>query len=539
MRIRSVSVLEEELKTFLTNPHTSSNMKNAVSMAKKILEVKKDSNYALYAIALHEVCVANKVAPMADYSRAIENFKNIIELDPKFVEAYLMLAKIYRETDRNKEYELLLEANKIFPDHYLIMFDLANLMCFKTGEKEKGLELFTKCVQTLPQVDSAWSALGSAYLLNRNLEMALKCFETSLTINPDNLTSTLGVGVYHFEHANFKKAREYYEKSLMINKDSYWATFNISLLNLLEGDYENGLRVYEKRNKEQFLKKYGGSELPEITRDEVQKNTNEKIVVLREQGFGDDVMFSRYLKPLKNLGYDVHYACPPELIEFFKLSPDLDDISVSSHVDTCVFNYRTFLMSLPWITSKFIKNKVSKPLKIDWKRFDEKKVNISSKIKSLLNSKKLKVGFAWSGRVTHMRDQVRTMDINLLHDLFKHKDIDFFSLQKFSKKEDIEFLNNFKNIHDCEKDLNDFLHTAYFINKMDVIFTVDTSLIHLAGTLGKKAYLFLPLVPDYRWGLKSKQEWYPEVNLLRQKKIDDWTHPVKEAKKILQKLSSR
>ena len=80
-------------------------------------------------------------------------------------------------------------------------------------------------------------------------------------------------------------------------------------------------------------------------------------------------------------------------------------------------------------------------------------------------------------------------------------------------------LNKFKNIHDCEKDLNDFLHTAYFINKMDVIFTVDTSLIHLAGTLGKKAYLFLPLVPDYRWGLKSKQEWYPEVNLLRQKKL--------------------
>ena len=85
----------------------------------------------------------------------------------------------------------------------------------------------------------------------------------------------------------------------MINKDSFWATFNISLLNLLEGDYENGLRIYEKRNKEQFLKKYGGSELTEITRDEVKKNTNEKIVVLREQGFGDDVMFSRYLKPLK------------------------------------------------------------------------------------------------------------------------------------------------------------------------------------------------------------------------------------------------
>ena len=51
-----------------------------------------------------QVCLANKVAPMADYSKAIENFKKIIKLDPKFVEAYLMLAKIYRETDRQKEY---------------------------------------------------------------------------------------------------------------------------------------------------------------------------------------------------------------------------------------------------------------------------------------------------------------------------------------------------------------------------------------------------------------------------------------------------
>ena len=159
MKIRSIDVLEDELKHSLTNPHTSSNMKNAVMMAKKILEVKKNSNYALYAIALHEVCLANRVAPMADYSKAIENFKKNIKLDPKFVEAYLMLAKIYRETDRNKEYDLLLAANKKFPEHYLIMFDLANLMCFKTGEKEKGLELFTKCVQKLPQVDSAWSAL--------------------------------------------------------------------------------------------------------------------------------------------------------------------------------------------------------------------------------------------------------------------------------------------------------------------------------------------------------------------------------------------
>ena len=114
MKIRSVGIFEDELKELLSNPHTSSNMRNAVTMAEQILELKKNSSYALYTMALHEVCVANRVAPMADYSKAIKNFKNLIKIDPKFIEAYLMLAKVYRETDRHKEYELLKKANKVF-----------------------------------------------------------------------------------------------------------------------------------------------------------------------------------------------------------------------------------------------------------------------------------------------------------------------------------------------------------------------------------------------------------------------------------------
>ena len=63
-----------------------------------------------------------------------------------------------------------------------------------------------------------------------------------------------------------------------------------------------------------------------------------------------------------------------------------------------------------------------------------KKVNISTKSKTLLSSKNLKVGFAWSGRPTHLRDQVRSININLFEDLFKIKGIDFFSSKNLVKK---------------------------------------------------------------------------------------------------------
>ena len=147
MKVRSDHSLEEELKQILGNPHSSNNLEKAVQIAEQIITINKTSNYANYAMGLHELAVANRTAPLVDYERPIKAFKKIIKMDPNFVEPYLMLAKIYRETDRNLEYQLLLKANKQFPDHYLIMFDLANLMTFKTGEKEKGLELFAKCVQ--------------------------------------------------------------------------------------------------------------------------------------------------------------------------------------------------------------------------------------------------------------------------------------------------------------------------------------------------------------------------------------------------------
>ena len=365
MYVRSVDVLEQELKDFLSNPHSSKNLEKAVNKAKKILSVDKKSNYANYTLALHKLAIANKTAPMADYTDVVNSLEKIIKSNPKFLEAYLMLVKLYREIDRDKEYQLLLKANDEFPDHYLIMFDLANMMCFRTGEKEKGLELFSKCVQKLPMVDSAWAGLGSAYLITREFEMALKCFETCLAINPDNIESTLGIGVYHFEHANFKLAREYYEKSLELDKDNFWGNFNLSLFKMLHGEYLEGLEGFEKRNKDQYLKNYGGSQYIEMKRDDVKEDSNEKIVVLREQGFGDDLMFCRYLTPFKELGYDVTFACQPELIEFFNLIPELDNIKIKSQIPQQHFDKRTFLMSLPWLMSKKISTKIDKPLKIE------------------------------------------------------------------------------------------------------------------------------------------------------------------------------
>ena len=117
MKIVSIEALEENLKLFLTNPETTDDTVEASRQAKTILQYKKDSSYANYALALHETQEANRCAPMADYSKVIKKYEKIIKNDKNFIEAYLMLSKIYEQIDKQKQADLLEKANKQFPDH--------------------------------------------------------------------------------------------------------------------------------------------------------------------------------------------------------------------------------------------------------------------------------------------------------------------------------------------------------------------------------------------------------------------------------------
>ena len=456
-------------------------------------------------------------------------------MDPNFLEAYLMLAKLYKDSDKQKEFEILNEANKKFPDNFLIMYDLANIKLHTTGEKNEAVDLFSKCVQKLPQIANNWGSLGTAYLFTRELEMAKTCFETALSIEPDHVPSILGIGVYHYENANFEEAKKFYQESLKIDGGSYYGNMNLAYLELLIGDQVKGHEMYEKRDKNHFLKKYGGSGFKEMQKINTRKNSNEKLIILNEQGFGDDIMFSRYLKPLVELGYKPTMMEQPELVDLMKLSPDLDGIEIRSNLPECdpnTFKYRTFLLSLPNIMGDFLKKKPD-PLYIDSKRIIEKDLKNLNKINNTLTSKKSKVGFSWSGNPKHHRHFNRSIELTEFSEIFDNHDIEFFAIQKGINPVDKKILKNYKNVKNCDDLLADFLHTAYIVSKMDMIISVDTSLVHLSGSMKKETKLLLPKVPDWRWGVDSKQEWYPSVENFRQTTVDDWSDPINKIKKVL------
>ena len=152
---------------------------------------------------------------------------------------------------------------------------------------------------------------------------------------------------------------------------------------------------------------------------------------------------------------------------------------------------------------------------------------------------KLRVGIVWAGRTTHANDKKRSMSLGQWQPILDVPGVSFLSLQKEIPECDVAAMAADKGILSLGGELNDFSDTAALIQALDLVISVDTSVVHLAGALGKPAWVLLPYVPDWRW-LYSREDspWYPSLRLFRQNVPHDWSDPVERAAVELRKLAA-
>jgi hypothetical protein len=132
-----------------------------------------------------------------------------------------------------------------------------------------------------------------------------------------------------------------------------------------------------------------------------------------------------------------------------------------------------------------------------------------------------RIGLAWSGAPNHKNDHNRSIALSAFAPVLNPQ-CEYHSLQKEIRAADITFFSSSSIISHAEN-LSDFLDTASLVSEMDLVITVDTSIAHVAGALGKKVWLLLPFVPDWRWLTEREDSpWYPTVRLFRQPRLGDW-----------------
>jgi hypothetical protein len=253
------------------------------------------------------------------------------------------------------------------------------------------------------------------------------------------------------------------------------------------------------------------------------------LLLFCDQGVGDAIQFIRYVSHYKELGGRIIVCAPFDLIRLFSCVPGIDQV-IEYDSTIPLYDFYQPITSIPSVFSREIEKIPKEPyLKAPAELVNQWKLRCDT-----LSG--VKVGLVWSGNPRFPGNCFRLIEPSLLAPLLqKMPECTFVSLQKAQPGRIIA-----SNFVDWTLELSDFAETAALIENLDLVISVDTSIPHLTGALGKPAFVLLSSSADWRWLLhRSDSPWYPTLKLFRQKKRGDWSSVLEEVLNELKMFISK
>lgn len=459
--------------------------------AKKLIEIDSSNpsfNYKLgYALEQN-----NKV------EESIEYYKNCINFNGK--DKLKALNNIGSILSKSKKYKIAnqyyLDALKIDQNNSLTINNL--LSNYLELRDERNSDIFYEKAKNIDQNIIYFLYNKVEYLIQKNqIDDAIEILENNK--NKDIKFFIKLIRVYSLIGERDKAQNLFDElKKIETNDPEYFQFLGMRFL--FQGNFEIGWKYYEYRN----------SKLKNILNDTAEwkgENIHQKsIAVYNEQGLGDSIQFSKFIIPLLKLTKNVTFLVQKNIIDIFKKDiPNLKVVSKENFHD----NKFDFKISLGSLLKFFYKEKIDENFLINNSLFD---------LPFVLNKEKLNVGIAWSGSFNGPNEPYRSIPLKALNRIFS-LDVNFYCLQKEIWERDlIQFeKTNITNLGDYS--LGDMVG---IIQKLDLVISSDTSILHLAASLNKETWGLLNLYPDWRWGAFNKIHSYKSLKLFQQKTFNKW-----------------
>ena len=445
---------------------------------------------------------------------------NLLAHDPKYIPGYLSLGLVYEQSEKTeKAIECYKAAIKIDPKEIKAYLSLANL--YKdNSEYEEAIKIYQQGLINNSSNHFILSNLGNLFHLQHKYDDAIVMHQRAIKAKPDS-------HVVHFNYANtllnagkYSDAIEMYKKTTELNPNFNRSKINLgttllSMSNFDDGFKEYSNRIFEDKNFKNILDKknliWNG-----------QNIENKRILIIAEDGLGNTLQFSRYLETLSQLNCKIIFKCQEELHHLFEDLAFIEEL-ISLENDYDDYDYWAPLQNLIYLLTPDLNSNCPYPtvLKINDNKLMEWETLIAV-------NDNVKVGLNWQGSKANPRVASNSITLDRFKNIVNNKSATFVSLQKGSAVNEIEEFNLGESIinYDLLMDTGSkkFLDTAAIIKYLDLVITTDTSIAHLAGTLGTQTWLLLPKVSDWRW-LNSNDEtvWYDNFRIYRQKIQGDWS----------------
>ncbi|MFL9866767.1 tetratricopeptide repeat protein [Paraburkholderia fungorum] len=382
-----------------------------------------------------------------------------------------------------------------------------------------------------PSAELCWSRGNVLQQLGRH-DDALDSYEQALLPSPDTGHAWYMRGSALQQLQRHAEAIACYRRAQELDPALVVAEAAEAFCLLLTGEFAAGWRQHENRWRDPAIARHRRHERQPLWSGAA--SVEGKTVLLHaEQGYGDTLQFCRYASLVAERGARVILEVPGALKllmeslhgpgEVLASGDPLPPFDLQCPLLSVPFALGTQLETIPAATTPYL-------------HADATRSRIwTDKVDAAARPGTLRIGLAWSGNPAHNNDQNRSLPLETLASIYTQH-ASFFSLHQFVRERDAQTLEDSGLIH-FGTDLKDFSDTAALVNALDLVISVDTSVIHLAGALGKPFWVLLPGVPDWRWLLEREDSpWYPQARLFRQRKPGDWAEVVT---RVARELASR
>ena len=495
----------------------SDNKKNTIElyneiMKRSIVDTKElEKNYSNLVREHAQIDFLNN-----NYNNATLQYLDAFKLSPLSPEEYrnigLCLIEL-KQLDAAKEFFNLYEKtsdNKLFA-----IKDIGKIYLNKLQDYSSAIEYFERFISLFQQDDEVYNILGHLYSLvykDKKLEQQKQYFLAAHNLKKNTRLYIRNIIFTLFRLGEYEAVEKYYNILLNLNPEHsdyyYYGCFLVNQKNFKEG-YKYLQHRFEKEGDDKSI-------IPAVLDKNKYWNgenlTGKTILVHCEQGFGDTIMYSRFVKDLSKKAKKVYFVVQDELFELINISNLGAEIySTKFELYKLSYDYFTTPVDLPLYLDV---TPADLPHKNGWL-----KINSQNTPKT---NKNLKIGLCWHGN-SMSKESASDIEFNELLPLFDIPDTEYYSLQygenPITNKKLIDQTKNFKNFKD----------TADLINSLDLVISTDNVILNLAGALGKKTFGLFNKYPEYRWfDIKEGKptNWYNSITVFQNKNQDEWSDTI-------------
>lgn len=455
--------------------------------------------------------LAGTLAMSGRIDQAIATWNKATSLKPDFVEAWVNLGVCHQRANKaNEAIACYRRALAVKPDFAAALSNLAGSL-YEIGQLDEAIETAHKALSANPNDVSACRALGLSHHSRRHFKDAVHWYRRAVALDPTDPDMHSSLGGALQMAGEYEEAEACIQRALKLDPDHGGAHFNRALLRLLHGEYTEGWKEYQWRWK---CKNYAAAK-PDYPHPEWDGSDlgGKTILLHAEQGFGDAIQFIRYVPLVVRRGGRVIVGCPPPLKRLFGSMPGVADCRTVGE-PLPPFDCHCPLLTLPWLFGTTL---ATIPVFPSYLQADPGiKQRWSARMGT--RSEGLRVGLAWaSGHGVHDR-LFRLADFAPL----AVDGVRFFSLQKGPASVEAVSAPAGMELVDWTSELNDFADTAGLVANLDLVISVDTVILHVAGALGRPVWTVLDFVPEWRWLLdREDSPWYPSMRLFRESVAGD------------------